>query len=165
MPNILVVLKSEITRLSRKEAKKYMLPLKERLSIISRNIILKKQEIAQLEKRVARLEKLAAASATAAPSVPPAEIDKARVTPRLVKSQRKRLKISQQQLAQLLGVSAAAVRSWEQGRTLPRKENLVSFVAIRKLGVKEARRRLGLPVIRRKKAIAGKKVRRQRKRK
>ena len=165
MANILVVLKSEITRLSRKEAKKYVLPLKERLSIISRNIVLKKQKIAQLEKRVARLERLAAASATAPPSVPSAEVDKARISPRLVKSQRRRLKISQQQLAQLLGVSAAAVRSWEQGRTLPRKENLTTFLAIRKIGVKEARRRLGLPVIRRKKARGVKKVRRPRKKK
>jgi len=159
MPNILVVLKSEITRLSRKEAKKYVAPLKEKLSVVSRNIILKKRQIAQLEKRVSRLEKLAVSSVPDSPAVPSEELEKVRVSPRLVKSQRKRLKISQPQLAKLLGVSAAAVRSWEQGRTLPRKENLIAFVAIRKLGVKEARRRLGLPIIRRKKAAAKKKVR------
>ena len=159
MPNILGVLKSEITRLSRKEAKKYVAPLKEKLSVVSRNIILKKRQIAQLEKRVSRLEKLAVSSVPDSPAVPSEELEKVRVSPRLVKSQRKRLKISQPQLAKLLGVSAAAVRSWEQGRTLPRKENLIAFVAIRKLGVKEARRRLGLPIIRRKKAAAKKKVR------
>jgi len=162
---MLVVLKSEITRLSRKEARKYVNPLKEKLSAVSRNIVLKKRQIALLEKRVSRLEKLAATSASAEPSVPPAEFDKVRVSPRLVKSQRKRLRISQPQLAKLVGVSAAAVRSWEQGRTLPRKENLIAFVAIRKLGVKEARRRLGLPIIRRKKAAAKKKVSRPRKKK
>ena len=162
MPNIMVVLKSEITRLSRKEAKKYVLPFKKRLSVVTRNITLKKRQIVQLEKRIGCLEKLIASDRTVLAPVPSAaseELDKVRVSPRLVKSQRKRLKISQQQLAKLLKVSVAAVRSWEQGRTSPRKENLASFVEIRRLGVKEARRRLGLPTVLRKK------VRRPRKKK
>jgi DNA-binding transcriptional regulator YiaG len=165
MPNILVVLKSEISRLSRKEAKKYVEPIKKKLSDISRNAGLKKRQIGQLEKRVARLEKLLASARSAAPASSSGELDKVRVSPRLVKSQRKRLKINQEQLARLLKVSAAAVRSWEQGRTLPRRENLAAFVAIRKLGVKEARQRLGLPPIRRKKAAMKKKTRRSGKKK
>lgn len=159
MPNAMVVLKNEISRLARKEAKKYAAPLNARVSAISRNVVQKRRQITALEKRVARLEKLATSSPAVSVSVPPAELDKARVSPRLVKSQRRRLKINQQQLARLCKVSVAAVRSWEQGRTLPRKENLISFVAVRKLGVKEARRRLGLP------AVLRKKVRRPRKKK
>ena len=39
--------------------------------------------------------------------------------PIAVKTIRKRLHVSQSQFAQLIGISAATLRNWEQGRTYP----------------------------------------------
>ena len=39
--------------------------------------------------------------------------------PIVVKTIRKRLHVSQAQFAQLIGISAATIRNWEQGRTYP----------------------------------------------
>jgi len=41
------------------------------------------------------------------------------VTPLEVKAIRKKLHVSQTQFAMLIGVSAATLRNWEQGRTYP----------------------------------------------
>ena len=39
--------------------------------------------------------------------------------PLAVKAIRKRLRVSQAQFAQIIGISAATLRNWEQGRTYP----------------------------------------------
>ncbi|MDE2491084.1 MAG: helix-turn-helix domain-containing protein [Elusimicrobia bacterium] len=61
--------------------------------------------------------------------------------PRLVQAQRK-LGLSREAFARLLGVSAGAVTAWEGGRSKPRAEARGALVAVRALGKREARWRL-----------------------
>ncbi len=156
MVNMAKVLKDEIARLSRREVKKSASPLGKKMVVLSRTVSRQKKIIAELTKKIDRMEKLVGASQTTPSAAPVEEVKKARISPRLVKTQRKRLKLNQAGFAKLLGVSVAAVRSWEQGRSVPRGANLAVFVSVRKLKRSEAYDRLGIKP-KRKKRVARKK--------
>ena len=104
----------------------------------------------------------------AAPPVPPvseAEAKSARLSPRLIRSLRKRLGLSQVALARLVGVSAPAVTHWEAGNSTPTGQNRAALVGLRKVGKRAVREVLA----RRAKAAAsrvalGRKRRRKRRR-
>src|SRR5262245_48862826 len=63
----------------------------------------------------------------------------ARLSPRLVRSLRKRLDVSQMALAQLVGVSAPAVAHWEAGNSTPQGPHRAALVGLRKLGRREVK--------------------------
>ena len=67
---------------------------------------------------------------------------KVRLSPQLIKKLRKRLNISQPELAILVGVSPAAVGFWETGKSNPRPDTKARLVALRSLGRRDARRLL-----------------------
>ena len=67
----------------------------------------------------------------AVPPAPQPQVESARFSPRLLKSLRKRLSLTQQELARLLEVSAVTVAAWESGRSRPRKANLAQVVTLR----------------------------------
>jgi len=81
----------------------------------------------QIERQAQRA-KLAAA---------PEEVKAARVSPGLIRKLRKRLGISQGDLATLVDVSTSAVGSWEYGKAKPKGRNREALVALRKLGRRE----------------------------
>ena len=85
------------------------------------------------------------------------ELDKARITGGMIKRIRKRLGISQADLAKLLGVSGQSVYQWEKktGRLTLRGNTKSAIVDVRKLGKRDAKRRLEEP------AAAPKKPRRK----
>ena len=76
---------------------------------------------------------------------PDAEVEKARFSPRLVKTLRTRLDLSQADLAKLVGVSSSAVATWEQGRSRPTGARRAAIVALRKLGRRDVKRMLAKP--------------------
>ena len=55
---------------------------------------------------------------------------------------RKKLGVSAEQMGKLVGVSALTVYHWEKGQTRPRATQLQAIAAVRKLGKREAARRL-----------------------
>jgi DNA-binding XRE family transcriptional regulator len=57
-----------------------------------------------------------------------------KVTPAGLKALRRKLSVNQMELAKMLGVSAAAVRSWEQGRAKPRAAKLARILALQLKG-------------------------------
>jgi len=144
MPDFAKAIKEEITRLAKKEVKKTAAPLNARIRSLVKTVSGQEKKIARLEKVAARQEKELLKSAPVPEAARPEEVKKARISPRLVKTQRKRLKLNQSDFARLLNVSVAAVRSWEQGRALPKEDTMATFVAVRKLKPKEAWNRLGL---------------------
>ncbi len=144
MPDFARAIKEEITRLAKKEVKKAAAPLHNRIRSLVRTVSAQEKKIARLEKTAARQDKELRASSPVPESAPPEEVKKARISPRLVKAQRKRLKLNQNDFARLLNVSVAAVRSWEQGRALPKEDTMATFVAVRKLKTKAAWERLGI---------------------
>jgi DNA-binding XRE family transcriptional regulator len=73
---------------------------------------------------------------------PPQEAKGVRFSARSVKAQRARLGLSAKDFGRLVGVSALTVYSWESGKSRPRKKQLAGLAAVRRLGKREARKRL-----------------------
>jgi DNA-binding transcriptional regulator YiaG len=65
-----------------------------------------------------------------------------RFSARSVKAQRKRLGLSAEKYAKLVGVSSLTIYSWESGKTKPRKAQFDALVAVRGIGKREAMQRL-----------------------
>ena len=128
--------KYEIVRLTRKELRATVVPL-------ARDVRRLKRTVSGLTKTVAVLSRLGAgleAQRTAERAkmvAAPEEVEAARISPGLVKKLRKRLGISQGELATLISVSAGAVGFWEQGKARPGDRNKAALVALRKLGRRE----------------------------
>jgi DNA-binding transcriptional regulator YiaG len=72
----------------------------------------------------------------------PEEVKKARFSPRLMKSLRKHLGVTQREMATLAGVTVGAIYQWEKGMFEPRGEKKKVLVALRKLKRREARKLL-----------------------
>jgi DNA-binding transcriptional regulator YiaG len=104
--------------------------------------------VAQLRRDVSNLRDVATewqrvARATPwQPTVSESELREARLSPRLVRKLRVRLGLSQSALGRLVGVSAASVVQWEQGRSRPAGQNRKSLVGLRKLGRRDVKRLL-----------------------
>jgi len=141
MPDVATTLKQEIARLSRKEVRAVVNPLKKQVQELREAIRDQKQTIAQLEKTVARLSVLAPVE-DATPSPAPDETVKVRMTPASIKKLRQRLRLSQRQLGLLMGASTNSVLRWEAGKSAPRQANKAAFATLRRIGVREAKQRL-----------------------
>jgi len=143
-------LKSEITRLAKKQVRTTCLPLARDVRQLKRTVSALRKTVAVLSRlgaefqaqRIAERAKLAAV---------PEEVKTARISPRLIRKLRTRLGISQAELATLIGVSTNAVGFWEQGKSRPTDRNKEALVALRKLGRREVRRILARKVGSRKK--------------
>ena len=144
MPNIAKVLKEEITRLSRKEAKAAVTPFR-KPSVRSR------KDMADLKRRMVLLEKLGrqlqdrlAKMDAVQPAAPTEPSAREWISGRGIKSLRKRLGLSQSELAKLVGVSEQAVYMWEQkpGMLKFRASTKASLFSVRNLGAREAKKRL-----------------------
>jgi DNA-binding transcriptional regulator YiaG len=70
--------------------------------------------------------------------------ERARFSPTSVKSHRERLGLSAADYGRLVGVSALTIYNWEGGKSKPRKQQLAALVAVRRLGKREAWKRLDI---------------------
>ena len=135
------IIKSEILRLAKREIRKISVPL-------GRDVRSLKSVVSQIRKTVMALERFAThqqkeLSKTKTPlEVAPEEIKISRFSPRLIRSLRKRLSVTQKELATLCGVTVGAIHQWESGMFKPRGEKKGVIVALRKLGRREVRRLL-----------------------
>ena len=145
MANIMSVLKSEISRLARKEAKQVVAPVK-KASANYRGLI------AGLRKQIDALQIEVAALRRAAPKVDKAVLAKQAPEGRFwitgpgVKALRKRLGLTQALFGKLAGVSVPTVIKWEgaKGKAPIRlKAAIARLQAIRKMGKKQAEEILG----------------------
>jgi len=142
MPNLAAVLKAEISRLSRRALRPLYVPIKKDVAALKRALAEQKRLVARLAKDNARLVADLNTRLAAPPSISEKDLQGARISPRLIKSQRARLGLSRVAFGKLLGVSGPAVLAWEGGRSKPRAAAKAALVAIRKLGKREARQRL-----------------------
>ncbi len=130
-------IREEVVRLARREARKLTEPLREEVKRLKKRTVGQKAHLAALERKLdgmqagARLKEKTAQAASGAV--------KGRLSPRLIKSLRKRLKLSQQQFAKLLGVSAITIGSWEKGKSAPRPELKARVLSLRGMGRREAK--------------------------
>ena len=142
MPNIGAILREEIGRLSRRSTRSICVPLKRDVAGLRRAVAALRRENQKLMKDNARLMADLNSRLAALPAMPEEALKKVRISPRLVKVQRTRLGLSRQDFSRLLGVSAGAVLAWEGGRSKPREKAKAALAAVRRLGKREARRRL-----------------------
>jgi DNA-binding transcriptional regulator YiaG len=149
------MIKSEIVRLAKREIRKIARPL-------SRDVRSMRSTVSQLRKTVLALQRLTARQESESRKekvlleAAPEEVKKSRFSPRLIHTLRKRLGITQKEMATLTGVTVGAIYQWEQGMFEPRGQKKGMLVALRKLGRREVRKLLE----ERRSAIAEKKVRR-----
>ena len=149
MPNIGVVLKTEIARLSKKTAKAFVQPLHTSVAAQRRSIATMKRQIAALEKEIAQLRRAggrAAATATSRNTDGGGEEEGGRplrFQARGLRSLRSRLGLSAEEFGKLAGVSGQSVYNWEAEKTVPRRSQLQSLARLRGLGKREVMKLLG----------------------
>jgi DNA-binding transcriptional regulator YiaG len=131
MPNLAKVLKDEIRRISKSEAKIAADPLRKTIAELRTKLWALQRRGTELEKQVGALTKRAPAAVKAP------QPSKERVTARTVKALRKRLGLSQSNLAAVLGVSSMTVYNWESGAVKPGSAGVAKIVAIKSLGKRE----------------------------
>ena len=141
MPDVASVLKQEIKRLARKEIVATTQPQSKQIQSLKASIRNLRDQVATLEKTLSKWSR--ETSSASSPSQAEAASDGAiRISPKSIKSHRRRLNLSQAQMAKLLGVSAVSVAFWESGRTSPQGKNRQAIAQLRQMGVREAKARL-----------------------
>jgi DNA-binding transcriptional regulator YiaG len=140
MPNLGLVLKSEISRVARKELRGETQALKKSVSQYRSQIAELRRRLQTLETQVKRLNR--ASIRKAAPVAEEEQGSKIRFSAKGFAAQRQRLGLSAASLARLLGVSALSVYKWESGKTRPRAKQLEAIAGLRGLGKREANARL-----------------------
>jgi DNA-binding transcriptional regulator YiaG len=141
MANIASLLKSEISRVARKEVRGETVGLKKALSSYRSEIATLKRRAQALESELRRLSKAARKAAPAA-----AQGETSTRAPRFsakgLASQRKRLGLSAHECGLLVGASGQSIYNWEDGKARPRAKHLQALAALRGMGKKDAAARL-----------------------
>lgn len=134
--NIATALKSEISRVARKEVRAEVSALKKASSKYRSDIAELKRRIAQLERLVGQLSK--GSRRKAAEPADGATTRATRYSAKNLAALRKKLDLSAADFGLLLGVSGASIYLWEQGETRPRPRNMPAISALRAMGKKAA---------------------------
>lgn len=141
MTTLATVLKDEIRRLARKEARAQTDKLQTASAQYRRDIAALKRQVAALERKLVLLEKTAWGSGRAA-SGGDVAVENVRFSAKGLVSQRARLGLSAADYAALVGVTAQTLYNWEHGRTRPREDQLKALVGVRGISKREALARL-----------------------
>ena len=157
MPNIAKMLKQEISRLARKEAKALVGPARKPTAGLRRAVAALKRRIAALERATRQLQVLASKIGTASPGAGAAADagQKARITAKGMRSLRRKLGLSQGDMGKLVGVTRQAVVNLEKkpGGLKVRSATRAAILAARGMGAREAQKRLAeLAAVRKPKA-------------
>ena len=143
MANVMAVLRMEIRRLARKETKQELGALKKQLTMLRRRLTEWNRRMQGVEARARQMMKNGAAPRGRAAVDDDEDGRQVRFSPAWVRKHRKKLKMSRQLYARLVGVSAQTIMGWEAGRTRPRRAALRNWRAIRAKGLRELRAMLG----------------------
>jgi len=133
------IIKSEIVRLAKREVRKISVPL-------GRDVRSMKSTVSQLRKAVLTLQRITTQQQKQLEKgetplqAAPEEVKLSRFSPRLIRSLRGHLGLTQKELAILTGVTVGAVHLWESGQFKPSEKKKSVMVALRKLGRREVRK-------------------------
>lgn len=144
MPNIGQVLKEEIRRLSKKEVGLGVRRLRGETVRLKRAAAELKRRVLALERENRRLLAAEKRQRELAPVVAAKKADRARLTSKGIRGLRKRLRLTQAELAKLLGVTSVSVWMWENkgGALKLRDTTKAAVLSVRGIGAREARERL-----------------------
>ena len=140
MANIASLLKSEISRVARKEVRGETAGLKKAISSYRSEIAALKRRALALESELRRLGKAAGKAARGGDDDGPTRAQ--RFSAKGLASQRKRLGLSAQECGLLVGASGQSIYNWEDGKARPRAKHLQALAALRGMGKKDAAARL-----------------------
>jgi DNA-binding transcriptional regulator YiaG len=143
MPNIAVVLKTEIARLARKEVRAQTQTLLKASVEQRKQITALKRQVAELQRALKKAQTLGRRFASE--SVPAAaHQDEAELRWRHegFAAHRKRLGVSAQDMARLVGCSALSIYKWESGKVRPRRAQLQAIARVRALSKAAAQQEL-----------------------
>jgi DNA-binding transcriptional regulator YiaG len=138
MPNLAATLKDEIRRLARKEIRAEVEPARKAAAVYRHEIARLKQALRDQQRLIERLASRTAESKSVASSEEMDPLEGMRFSARSVRAQRKRLKLSAEEFAKLIGVSSQTIYHWEQGKGRPRRAQFERLVAARGLSRREA---------------------------
>ena len=133
MPNIATVLKSEISRLARKEIKSETAQLKRAVVEYRSQIAALKRRAAALEQQLRHLGKVPARE-SAISSENEGQAGSFRFSAKGLAAHRHRLGLSARECGILLGASAQSVYKWEEGKARPRAKHMPAIAALRTVG-------------------------------
>ena len=134
------MIRDEILRLARREMRKSFVPLRRDVRSMKGIVSQLRKSVLNLERFKSQEEKQLAQKAVS--EVSEEEIRKARFSPRLIRSLRKKLRVTQKELAVLAGVSVGAVHQWEGGKSEPRAVKKARLVALRSLARRDVKKLL-----------------------
>ena len=145
MPNIMSALKSEISRLARKEAKQVVEPVKNAsanyrglIAGLRKQVVALQNELAALKRAAPKAEKVLGAKETPE--------GRFWITGKGVKALRKRLGLTQARFANLAGVSVPTIVNWEkvEGKVeIRRKATMARLQELKGKGKREVAAMLG----------------------
>jgi len=143
MANLTSVLKSEISRLARKELKSETDRMRKALSAARAEIAALKKRVAELERSAKQASREAARRTSPAKVVPEADEGASlRFRAAGMAANRKRLGLSAADFGKLVGATGQSVYAWEAGKSKPRAENVAAIAALRGIGKREVAERL-----------------------
>jgi DNA-binding transcriptional regulator YiaG len=137
MPNFANLLKLEMRRIARKEARAETATLKKAVTGYRAEIAALKRRSRELERMLRQRPKAGPAPLreAAARGAAPAS---GRYSAKSLASQRKRLGLSANDLGRLIGVSAQSIYNWEDGKARPQRKYLPAVFALKTLGRRAA---------------------------
>ena len=143
MPNVAQVLKEEIKRIAKSQAKLLTTDLHKDVVWLKKTVAEQKRRIAALERDKNWLVESEKRRIKEAPVAPAADT-KARITAKGMRAQRKKLGLSQADFGKLLGVSMVTIGLWEKknGPLKVRDTTRAAILAVRGIGAREAKKRL-----------------------
>lgn len=144
MPNLAKLLKDEISRISRREIKKELDPIKALLTAQRKTISELKKKAAGLDVANRKLQRAVPAAPARGAAAEEEGGSRQWFTGKGVRSMRKKLKLSQADFAKLAGVSDQSVYNWERqnGKLLLRQATAAKLAEIRGLGIRGAKSKL-----------------------
>ena len=144
MPDLAGVLKEEIRRLARKEVRTAIANLRKDNAMLKRVAADHKRRLAKVERDNRRLMTDAVKRREKALPAGEDEAQGARITGKMIRGVRAKLKLSQADFAKLVAVNPQTVYQWEhkEGRLTFRGNAKSAIVEVRKLNAHEAQDRL-----------------------
>jgi DNA-binding transcriptional regulator YiaG len=145
MSNVVKVLKAEIARISKREAKSATHGIGKSNTWLRKVVADLRKRVLLLEKENRRLAATVKKYQVAQPQVPDEEEGKkARFTSSGIRALRKKLRLSQADFGKLLGTTPHAVYLWEkkQGALNLRDKTRAAILSVRALGAREAKEKL-----------------------
>jgi len=133
------IVKAEIIRLASREIRRVFQPLK-------KDVRTMKLRLSNLSKSMVSLDRIAKEKLRESPTqklqtqLDMGEAKKSRFTPGRIRSLRKKLGLSQKELAMLSGVTLGAIALWEKGKFAPKLEKKAILLALRKMGKRAAKK-------------------------